>query len=254
MSMSYLQQRGLTDACTGGFNDVCWLSCNQNLYFQQKSSTLADFGPRYSTVSPDNQQNCDCDQYNVYGARISQRSSDNAPQAIGSSPNNDPFSVVTLRRTSTQGLTATWIGGGSASSFGINDTCSALYATVAGPIVLPNSSVNDYFTAWWAVLIGCIFGLLLLSCLASWCFYFTRRRVKRRSDSQQPLDRIPRTNSDPTQAPQGPVPPAYRWNYHRSSMNVNALDNQPTVRFPSNDIPVAVAIPVDENGRQIAIV
>ena len=269
--MSIIQLDNWMSACSGGFADPCWRQCHEYLqyYLSSESESTATFGPRDSKVTTGT-ESCLCDSYQVYNARLV-HNDDQAPRAVGTSPGNIPYSNV-IMRSSSNGVSVAWTGGGT-DPFALNDSCIGSYVHVSGPTVL--EYYDDGFSSWWAVLVGCILGILLLCGMCTFCSYVGRSRNRGKPhDRRSWPSSISRSNRRPQEDPilitemtsnpnRTNTKNANReWEYLRSSSivrqggaNINPSGSErrgPTTG--SGNVPIPIAIPVDENGRQIAIV
>jgi len=175
---SILQLQRFGASCIGGFRDACFRICHQTLTFTQQQSTsspvLVNFGPQQHRISTVNGE-CFCDQYVVYEAAL--RITDSVATAEGSNQGGIPFTSVKMSRTANKELSIIWISG-SSPPFAEGESCSATYTTTAGPDVLGTSP--EYFANWWAILVGVIMFILLLSAIVLYCVFFIRANNDRK--------------------------------------------------------------------------
>jgi hypothetical protein len=238
--VSRLRLQHYVSSCNGGFQDSCYKTCHQELRFEKTGGEHCMFGPMNSQVQTDAGEECDCTQFLIHDATI--HSSNGDPQAVGSSPNAIPFSSVHVRRAPEDEISFTWRGS-ETLPFSRMDSCTAYYINTGGPAVLGTSGY--YFASWWAVLVGCIFFLVLLAAIGSYCRYFSRGRPRYRGTTVSKVGEHPAISRSPAD-PNPPIQQAVVISPFRSSAD-------PTGRQQLDDIPVATAVRVNENydeGRQ----
>jgi len=246
--VSILRLENFTSACTGGFQDPCWISCQDSFMITRIDNNLVSFGPRYSRLTTA-KGTCYCDQYQITNAQFitqsgSKKSQGNPVMALGSSPDEDPYaSVVVQGELESKDATVLWRGGGNAP-FALTDTCGASYVFVSGEP--PFGPQNYGFPQWWAAVIGGVLGLFFCCCLFSLCRrMFIRPRLKRENYSS---DRGRRgADVAPVFVSEMTSDPGRQWDYNPQSSRQSSKNS-------ACQIPVAIAVPVDERGRQIAMV
>jgi hypothetical protein len=225
--------------CNGGFQDSCYKLCHQELRFEKTDEEHCMFGPLNSQMETD-AGTCDCTQFMIHDATI--HSSNGDPQAVGSSPNAIPFSSVHVRRATEDEVSFTWRGSDTLP-FSRMDSCTAYYINTRGPAILGTSGY--YFANWWAVLVGCLFFLVILVSIGSYCRYFSRRRPRYRGTTISKVGEHPAISRSPAD-PNLPIQQAVVISPFRSSAD-------PTGRQQLDNIPVATAVRLNESyddGRQ----
>lgn len=259
---STLQLIKYASGCNGGFLYKCWRLCHYSTKFVLNGN-YAVFGPSQTNVDLSTEE-CNCDSFVIASAKVTTTSE--SAQAVGSSPNQTPFSQVVIRRSEPSTLSVTWTGGDSAP-FSTSNSCTAYYSTTSGPTVLPIPQA--YFTNWWTILIGCFMFFLLTCTVCVYCGYFSRVRERKssltRNLSGGPIRR-PSGISSSTLHDSSSSSTQYSATLTKFSSKQSAIRSTPSSKnekqdTPSNNvprvtesIPVAVALPLDEEGRQIAIV
>jgi hypothetical protein len=259
---SELQLIKYAPSCNGGFLNKCWRLCHYDLKFILSSGNNAVFGPFQSKLQLTSEE-CNCDEYTIASAKISTNSG--SAQAVGSSADQHPFSQVTMQRTDAAGLSVTWMGSASLP-FSVNDSCTAYYTVSSGPAVLPIP--QTYFSNWWTILVGCFMFFLLTCTICVYCGYFARVRSDgRKSSLTRNLNdgaiRRPSGFTSQESSSASTNYSAYPTRLTRLSSKETGMPQNPaatkvnTINFSqhiTDAIPVAIVLPLDEDGNRVAIV
>jgi len=215
-------------------NEPCFGECMEYLIYTPAGNSTVNFGPYYSTIT-NGVIGCSCSQYSIVGAQVT-----NNYRASGSSSASDPFTLASLTGDSAAYLVRGAFTMGTGQYAGL--TCNINYYLTSGPAIL---GVNYYyFGYWWAIFVAClVFFIICLGCawfcgLCVMCF------------SSAPQGRYGGKTLNPPPAMAETVA-----DYPISQPNGGATyqyETTPNGTYQPSAIPVAMAVPVDDNRTPIA--